>query len=202
MPKRRRSAIAGSAFDRTTARLRRVVRPSPDGRGTIASSATGCAAPLGARGSRPKGSMALIATAFTELGTQRVWAQTMTVNTRVAPGDGALRAAVRPHVLRRLGPTRSKAPSSATSSTSSPSTTGSDRSSVDDDVAARGRDRDGIDARARVRRGSPVGRLRLRSSVSTGRGRGSTPAPTTARTAQSGGRRGSHPETGSGRPIA
>jgi len=34
------------------------------------------------KGLATEGSMALIATAFTELGTQRVWAQTMTVNTR------------------------------------------------------------------------------------------------------------------------
>jgi len=35
-----------------------------------------------ARGLATEGSRALIATAFTELGTERIWAQTMTVNTR------------------------------------------------------------------------------------------------------------------------
>ena len=84
-PTKRNASCSGRSV---TAGSRTSARPTRSSAGsacdlrtpTRASSATGWRARSGARASRPKDRSRCIAQAFTELGAERIWAQTMTVN--------------------------------------------------------------------------------------------------------------------------
>ena len=130
-----------------------------------------------ARGSRPKDRWPLRRPCVTKLRTQRIWATDDDGQHEVARRDGAVRAAVRPYVLRRLGSPHRRLRARRRRVRAHPARLGAIARQSMMMSPRGGGDGNGIHARARVAVDHREIDVALRSSVSTGRGRWSTPAP-------------------------